>query len=236
MDMPMKRLLVLVASVLLFISSPVFARPDHSVVRDYTYLVIIGKVLYHRSVPVGSGSAVVIAPGYALSAWHVFNKGNEPGLTISMMYGDKDIPVQVVAKNEKADVVLISGQFVCPCAPIATVMPEIDTEVVSAGYPLYHLYSLQYVTVGHYQGITNDGDSDLAAASFPTTRGASGGGAFFKQDGVWKLYGIISSIGASPISSIRSDLVQEHPFMSFSVPLNSINELLKGTPVAILVR
>lgn len=230
----MHRLFSLALSLVLFVSSTVFARPDHSVLRDYSRLVVLHQTSFIGASPVGSGSAIIIAPGYALSAWHIFDKGVERGLTVSMIDGGKQVPVTVVAKNEKADLVLISGAFTCPCAPIATVMPDIDTEVFGVGYPLYHIYGLQYVTYGHYQGITTDESEgkdktiELAATTFPATRGASGGGAFYKQDGVWKLYGIIVAIGASPL---YRGIIQEHPFMSFSVPLNVIKELIKGTPV-----
>jgi S1-C subfamily serine protease len=226
----MHRLFVFVVSMMLLISPAAFARPDHSVIRDYAHLVLLKKSTFAlQSVLVGSGTAIVIAPGYALSARHVFDTAAEGGATVTMMNGDKEIPVEVVKKTEGTDTVLISGKFGCPCAPIALSMPEVDTEVFGVGFPLYHLYGVQYVTQGHYQGSTLRGNERLAAITTHASRGGSGGGVFFKQDGVWRLFGILSSIGFSHLGPPSLGLKQEHSWITFAVPLDDIKTLIKDT-------
>jgi hypothetical protein len=227
----MRSLLVVVLSFFLLASSA-FARPEQSVVRDYARLVVLNKPTFaNKTIPVGSGSAIVIAPGYALSAWHVFQTAENFGFSVTAVEGSREINLKVVKKDEESDLVLISGDFQCPCAPLATAMPDLDERVLVVGYPLYSIYQLQFMAEGTYQGLMVE--RNKAAMNGHAAPGSSGGGVFYKENGKWRLFGILESIGAIPLGPSQLKLEQQLNWISFAVPLPVIQKLLEGTDVKV---
>lgn len=207
-------------------------RPEFSVIRDYTHPIIVSQKasflsLFQKNQPIGSGSAIVIAPGYAVSAYHVF--GEVPkNITVihEILIGDdkKEMVVKLVAKDEEHDIAIIQGDFKCPCAPITTRRPYQDQEAYAVGFPAYLNFGVQFVTFGHVQNKPTD---TVIVATTITGPGGSGGGLFVKEDGVYKLAGVIDAIGTQPIAP---QVMQQSNWMMFSSPASNIRELAKTVP------
>ena len=121
----------------------------------------------------GSGSAVMVAPGLALTVAHV--AGNKKLYILGK-------PVTTVKIDEERDIALVSVALDCPCAPIGS-MPNLDDKVVAVGWPLG---AVEFATEGRVQGW----DRFRIWSSSPIAPGNSGGGLFAFQAGEWKLVGI----------------------------------------------
>lgn len=138
----------------------------------------------------GRGSAVVIAPGFALTAAHVV--AGQEKITIN---GHSVVSYWFDKNYEKSGVDLalvhVPG-LVCPCAPLGT-SPVLDDRVVSIGYPLS---AGQYATEGRIQDIALD--SPKQYVSSPIIFGNSGGGTFVFQDFRWRLVGITVDVAGVP--------------------------------------
>lgn len=195
---------------------------------------------------VGTGSIVVIAPGYALTANHVVHDNKMKGVELRyyVILGDKKLEVKVVKYNKSTDMALIHGDFKCPCAPIAKKDPALDDEVVTVGYPLYGVYNLQFASVGRVQGETsfayqpkNSNLHTVFVSTASAAPGNSGGGSFALEDGEYKLVGIVDAIGLEPQkaeSPLPVDIFVPVPihWIVFSNTLTQIRELLKGTELS----
>ena len=166
----------------------------------------------------GSGSGVVIAPGYVLTAAHV---AVEPGLMIAG-HG-KDTGVVAAAGQGTLDLALLAypkATASCPCAKLADNDAVVDEPVIVVGYP----YGIaQVVTRGESQGVRNIKVPDETGLSYtaehrlvitaPAAPGNSGGGVFAYRDGKWQLVGILTEAAsqgnlslAIPVSDIKKFL------------------------------
>lgn len=174
-----------------------------------------------------SGSAVVIAPGYVLTAAHVMSHS---GLDMFIRMSDTDVRYAKAIKIDKdVDLALLRASVECPCVSIASAMPSIDEPVVSVGFPYYLLYDTQFATEGRVQGYR--GFQVISTAT--TAPGGSGGGLFVKEDGIWKVTGIVTNIASSPLEGLQGPGRQLHTWMQFSVGPKAIRSFLVGTPAAV---
>jgi S1-C subfamily serine protease len=200
---------------------------EHSIVRQYVHPVIITQPSQSDSslqTIIGSGSVVTVAPGYVLTAGHVV-----PGTSRDQMfvvYNRKRVRAIPVKIDRSRDLALLSVDIACPCAPLATTMPEIDDVVVATGFPLYMTYSLQLLSVGNVQG---EYLGNIVTTS-TTAPGGSGGGVFFKEKSVYELIGVTVAIGSNPLGPRLMQIEQEYNWLTFSVPVSSIKTFLRGTP------
>lgn len=207
-------------------------RTDVSVIRDYVSPIIVGEkssVSGATTKSIGSGSLIVISPTLAISALHVVeNEHDEVGTKkeFIVLRNGQPIPAQVLKKSKDADIALLKGNFQCPCADLGKVEPGVDEEVIAVGYPLYSLYKVQFLTRGNVQGTYNP--TGLLVSTTTTAPGGSGGGLFSKQDGKYKLVGVVVAIGALPSGHGLLQTEQMQNWITFSVPLSSINNLLNG--------
>lgn len=136
--------------------------------------------------PVGSCSAVMIAPSRALTAAHCLVL---PNLTLEINGVDYPVSGSYVVQEGADLAMLIVPSAPCPCAVIKSALPDVYSGVYVVGYP-HGL--MRVVTLGLYQGQYDDpetlqrfGVTDARAAP-----GNSGGGVFSAQG---ELLGILSA-------------------------------------------
>lgn len=226
---------LLLASLLCSLTLSVNAQPrsEFSVIRGYVSPIVVKKKAPGKDSPAlrddGSGSLIVISPTLAISALHVIENEDDFGelkKEFFVMRHGKSIRAQVVKKSNEADIVLLRGNFQCPCVEIGKVDPVLDEEVFAVGYPLYSFYKVQFLTRGSIQGMFES--SGLLVSTASTAPGGSGGGLFNKQDGKYKLVGVVVAIGSLPVGTGILKSEQYQTWITFSVPLSSINNLLSG--------
>lgn len=207
-------------------------RPEVSVVRDYVSPVIVGEKAPGPNATtksIGSGSLIVISPSLAISALHVVqDEDDQTGVKreFVVLRNGRAIPTQVLKKSSDADIVLLKGDFQCPCADLGKIEPSVDEEVVAVGYPLYSMYKVQFLTKGNVQGMFTS--SGLLVSTTTTAPGGSGGGLFNKQEGKYKLVGVVVAIGTLPSGTGILHTEQMQSWITFSVPLSSIYKLLNN--------
>jgi hypothetical protein len=132
--------------------------------------------------PSGACSAVVIRPGYAISAKHC-------GDTKLMVVGG--IPVAKAKTFGESDLLLLyAPSLKCPCARLADTGPVSGERAASIGYP--YALSAPLLAVGYVQGLPQDPETSMTlwmhtAYSGP---GMSGGGLFAIRDQQIVLLGI----------------------------------------------
>ena len=156
----------------------------------------------------GSGSAVVIAPGLALTAAHVAVNKN-------LYINGK--PVTTVKIDEERDIALVSVALDCPCATIGS-MPNLDDKVVAVGWPLG---AVEFATEGRVQGW----DVFRIWSNSPIAPGNSGGGLFAFQMGQWKLVGITVEVAGMSLGFFGMPVVT----MTRSVDVNTIMYFIHHT-------
>lgn len=207
-------------------------RPEFSVVRDYVSPVVVGeRAPGPNSITksVSSGSLIVISPTLALSALHVVERENPKSGSkqeFTVMRNGQAIPARILKKSVDSDIVLLRGNFKCPCVDLGKMEPNVDEEVIAVGYPLYSMYKVQFLTRGNVQGTYDS--TGLLVSTTSTAPGGSGGGLFNKQDGKYKLVGVVVAIGSLPTGSGILRTEQMQPWIAFSVPLPAIYKLLDG--------
>lgn len=130
----------------------------------------------------GTCSGVMVAPHHLLTAAHCMGD--------KMMVGNK--PAMVVKVDQEKDLLLLLTVVDGPVVEVAKAQPKIDSKVVVVGYPLS---IAQYLTEGRMQGsvLLSEAPKSYMAISANISFGNSGGGAFAKEDGVYKLIGIASA-------------------------------------------
>ena len=244
-----KRILAsLVTAAFLFVSIPAQAqqqpqvltvtqidvKPEFSVVRDYValwFVVIPTTEKEKKEVGPGydekiiaNGSVVIISPHFAITAAHLFGEDVPDGRKGVQRTDEREITYTLVKKDEKHDLALITGDFRCPCAPIASVNPSADQDAYAVGFPLFSWYGLQILTKGLVQGIS----MGMLATTTAMAPGGSGGGVFVKQNGQYVLAGVISSIGTMPIGPGVLKIQQYMNWITFSISAETMHEFLKG--------
>jgi S1-C subfamily serine protease len=198
-----------------------------SVLRKLVKPIVITFKLQGKEIVESTGSGVIIAPNYLLTAYHVVSD-NSPGSTINI--GEdrlKALTATILKKDPVRDLALLQvNGLECPCAKLLTTTAEVDEETISVGYPLFTHFGVQFLTFGHVQGYREDG----VASTGQIAPGSSGGGLFVRRDKQYKLAGLLREVGVlSPIT-----LSNPHPaivtWMTVSTPSEKIQDFLKGTP------
>lgn len=199
---------------------------DYSVTRQYVRPAIISQVTSQPGYETvtSSGSVVVIAPGYAITAAHVVPETQNN--TIFIFDGIRLVKAKPIKIDRVRDLALIAVPIKCPCAPIAYEIPSIDDPVVAVGFPLYTTYRLQLATTGTIQGSHND---NIVTTS-TTAPGGSGGGLFAKVGDEYQLIGVAVAIASAPIGPRVMGIQQEYNWLTFSVPVSTIRSFLRNTP------
>jgi S1-C subfamily serine protease len=185
---------------------------------------------------IGAGTAVVIAPGYALTAYHILRRSEELDIFSSIMTPQLDliingerVMVLPVKIDKHTDLALVQGKFECPCASLYKHPVARDTKVIAVSYPLYDTYKTQILTDGRFQGTNEHHFITTAQAA----AGSSGGGIFIQTpDSKYHLVSIIKGIGISPG---ETQAVQHHWIVFSTLPV-AITDLIKGTDAEKLIR
>jgi len=220
---------MLTLGVCITAASIIAAAADYSVIRSYVYPVVIGQSTSTSDVQavISSGSAIMIVPGYAITAAHVVPTTSRELMSIHVQ--GKLIRATPVKIDRERDLALLAVNINCPCAPLGGRTPNIDDLVYSVGFPLYLMYGVQFVTLGTVQGAFQ---GNLVSTS-NTAPGGSGGGLFAKEGNKYKLVGLSVAIASTPLGPRLINLEQEHNWISFSVTINSIKTFLNGTAASV---
>lgn len=200
---------------------------EFSVVRKYVLPVIVSQqgTQPGLEVVVSSGSGVVIASGYMLTAAHVVP--DTPRESMYVLAGGRQLKAKPIKIDRTRDLALLSVAVACPCASISVVAPQIDEQVYSVGFPLYSTYRVQLLSYGLVQGVVQD---NLVSTTV-TAPGGSGGGLFAKVEDEYQLVGVTVAIASASLGPRVMNLEQEYNWLSFSVPVEVIRNFLRNTPV-----
>jgi S1-C subfamily serine protease len=169
-----------------------------------------------------TGSGVVFAPRYIITAAHVIPKDNK---FLLFRYIDKNtepMQLKVVKIDRAADLALLTGNFNCPCATFSSTEPIIDQSVYAVSFPMFSNFRLQILSLGNMQGISNT----FFATTTISAPGSSGGGLFIKENDVFKWVGVIDAVGRYN----DGDYEQLQTWITFSVPNTTIKNFLTSTP------
>jgi len=220
----MRTLRYFLAVVILSIS-PLKAA-EYSITRSYVRPIII--VAQGDGV---NGSMVVIAPGFALSANHVVEAAKQRKAPMVTLVGSIQKPLTVVATDARHDLVLLTGEFECPCVSLGR-RPSIDDEVISVNFPEYIDTRTQVLSIGLVQGFLEE---KMVTTTLATT-GSSGGGLFIKQNGEYKLVGIVTHVGATTIdtSIVGLTAYQQLQWFIHSTPVDIVKQFLKQKQPSLL--
>ena len=200
---------------------------EYTELRGATRIV---KVVLEDGANTYQGSAVVINPTTAVTAAHVAD--GIPNATSAWVggptKGSRVIDLSVEAIDKHNDVAVLKGSFFCPCAAVGRALTEddVDARIVTIGFPKHNLFGLQILDEGMVQGQTSDG---ILSTGFGLP-GGSGGGLFAKQDGKWRLVGIVRAMWTIDIPVHRfggGSAEQELTRMVVSAPINFATDLLK---------
>lgn len=167
----------------------------------------------------GYGSGVLIAPELILTAAHVVQNAN--GLNIAGK-------AAVVLKNDpKFDLALVSVPgLTCPCIPLASETPRVDTPIIVIGYPLYNQIGFTQIrTEGAVQGYPTFGRLQRMMMSAPVMFGNSGGVVVINTITGPKVVGIVIAMAGASLGMYGVPV----PHLSLAASLNNINELLHGS-------
>lgn len=167
---------------------------------------------------------VVIAPKYAVSANHVVEAAKAHKAPMVTLVGSTRQPLTVVATDAPNDLVLLTGEFDCPCAPLGR-RPLVDEEIVSVGFPEYIDMRTQILSIGLVQNFL---EQKMITTTLATT-GSSGGGLFVKQSGEYKLVGIVTHVASSTIDTSLVGLTayQQLHWFVHSTPIDIVKTFLR---------
>jgi S1-C subfamily serine protease len=210
----MKNVFVILS--ILFMSSSYAG--EYSYIRSVSKPVIVNDP--KKDNILSSGSSVIIAPGYILSAFHII-AGIKIPYEIFIINDGILKPAKVVKSDERNDLVLLSADISCPCAEFLEGDVDIDEMVYSSTFPLFTLYDTQYVTTGIIQKF----ERKEFVTTLLSTFGSSGGPIFVKSDNKYKLFGLVQSIGKYK--------GQFYSWMSFGIRKHVIIDFLADTPASV---
>lgn len=200
---------------------------EYSVVRQYVHPILIAQPSPTDpsiQMIIGSGSVVIVASGYAITAAHVVPE--TPKESLFVIFNNRRYKATPIKIDREKDLALLSVDVSCPCATLATTLPLIDDVIVSTGYPLFTTYRIQLLTIGNVQGMYLN---NLVTTTH-TAPGGSGGGIFYKEKTGYNLAGITVAIGSNQVGPRVMQIEQEYNWLSFSVPAVDIRTFLRNTP------
>lgn len=139
---------------------------------------------------IGSGSGVVVAPGYVLTNKHVVADATQ----VAVMESGKKrrlLPAEVVAAVDDPDLALLRCEDLkAPAVSLAAALPRRGSDVMALGYPLGVRLGL---TLKSTRGtVISDADPDLPLGGFlhsATVNGGNSGGPIVDQRG--SLVGVV---------------------------------------------
>jgi len=137
----------------------------------------------------GRCSAVMVAPGKALTAWHCKQAGEQAMVDERGNAIAKVSNWQQIAGVDLASIDVPGAD--CPCAPVEPgIEPVIDEPVIVIGYP----YGLgNFLTRGEVQFVKRHPSGQVVLfVNAPVAPGNSGGGMFIQRNGSYVLVGIVS--------------------------------------------
>lgn len=131
----------------------------------------------------------------------------------------------VLKKNDAADLMLVyvrglPGEGIA----VASKRPNVDSKVVLVGFPLG---VGKFLTEGRVQELGTEVKKDLPhhfAVSAPGVFGNSGGPVFSLENGMFKIVGIASLVGITPVGGFVPNVVTH---LNFPVSTEVIQEFLK---------
>lgn len=182
-----------------------------------------------KSQSFGTGTGVVLAPGYVLTARHVVEgKGTFNYAGTDYKNQTKAVIVKL-SDEEHVDLALLYVPGAkCPCIQLADSSPGVDTPVIHVGFPLYGLVKSQFLNRGYVQGYAGR-DNHQMVTNVPVAPGSSGGGIFIETASGYKLVGVVMSVINSSVGPFSTP--QLITWMSVSMSTDEIRKFLKGTVV-----
>lgn len=208
----MKTLLVAVLmgiSSILSGCSSAFDYPRYSTAQRQESMFPRNLVIFLKIGDSGNCSGVIVGKDTVLTAGHCV-VGEQ--ITVG------DVPAKVLKVDKEKDLALLTVPGIsCPCAPIEVKNLQIDSPIVTIGFPLG---GPQIATEGRVQTTWVDEMPIYEVITSPVSYGNSGGGVFQKQDGEWVLVGILSAVATVdagffriPVShlalAVRGDVIGE---------------------------
>ena len=166
----------------------------------------------------GNGSGTVISPGYVLTVKHVAIASK-----LAPMYIEPGhIKVTGYISSPDYDLaVLIAPGVECPCAKLASDIPNIGDKTTTIGFPLNNSIVIQLTTAGKLQGWRNE----MIAATDASTFGNSGGATF---DSYGQLIGVLVQVPMQIVpQGIFGGIGVPLNYLSYSVSVNTVRQFLK---------
>jgi V8-like Glu-specific endopeptidase len=180
-----------------------------SQLRAATHKLDIGEGL-------GSCSGTMVAPRHYLTAAHCIIEGQSLKVEGNV--------ATLLKKSEDNDLALLDVAVDCPCVPVASERPAVDTPVVVVGYPLG---MAQFLTEGRIQPtlLLPPEYSFLMAISAQVAPGNSGGGTFALVNGEYVLVGVVHAVGVASLGGFIPNLV---PHLALVVAPEYVSQFLKA--------
>ena len=204
----LRRIIVgLVTGLFIFGSmSPMVVMTQQAQAHEVANLSVVRQTVWLLVTESGSGSAVVLGPGLAVTAGHVV-EGSESVQLIRPADGTEVNAIVVKAElSEANDIAILKpefGIFPGPYAPVRADIPAQDEVVVSIGFPVPNqVGGTQIATFGNYQDYQKNGS--FALITSPTAWGNSGGGTFDAQG---RLIGLTIALAGVPGRGVIFHLV-----------------------------
>lgn len=172
---------------------------------------------------VGTGSGVTIGPGYIVTAAHLL-KTDDGYLLFKFDKSEiKAEPLKILKVDHNLDLVLVGGDIACPCVTFSKNPPKQDSKAITVGYPLFKLYTTQFLSQGTFQGTFQGKTHEYSISTAFAAPGSSGGALFTVENDKFKWVGIISGIALD-----NNDI--SYPTITLGTTNTSIKDFLKDTP------
>ena len=125
--------------------------------------------IYRLGGPTGTGTGVMVAPGFMVTAAHVVESGD---MMVDTGRGVTDM--EVIYADQFNDLAVLKVELDCPCATLAEAQPVITSAVMAVGFPIGLPHRV--FTMGFIQAVDTADGTILHTAN--TVGGMSGGGLF----------------------------------------------------------